>query len=118
MPIKLSRAAAATVAFSTPQEIVISHADDSIRIGNGTNLMNVNADGSIDVNTASFSSRIDEASSTITYIGKAVAGTSNSSANWQIYRLTTSGSTSTIEWADGNTNFDNIWNNRASLSYS
>lgn len=118
MPIKLSRAAAATVAFSTPQEIVISHADDSIRIGDGSNLLSVNANGSIDINTAQFASRIDEVSSSVTYVGKAVAGTSNATAAWQIYRLTTSGSSTTIEYADGDVSFNNVWNNRASLSYS
>jgi hypothetical protein len=39
MPIKISRSAATTVTFSTPQEIIINHADDSIRLGDGTNLL-------------------------------------------------------------------------------
>ena len=62
--------------------------------------------------------RMDEASSTITYVGEASIGTSSASAAWRIKRITTSGTQTIIEWADGNNNFDNIWDNRASLSYS
>lgn len=62
--------------------------------------------------------RIDEASSTVTYIGKADTGTLNAAAEWQIQRITVSGSVTSIEWADGNAAFDNVWNDRASLSYS
>ncbi len=62
--------------------------------------------------------RIDEASTTITYVGKAEVGTANSDAAWQISRISLSGSVTSIEFADGNANFDNVWNNRASLSYS
>lgn len=51
------------------------------------------------------------------YIGKAAIGTATSSAVWQVFKLdTTSGLVKT--WADGNAKFDNIYDNRASLSYS
>lgn len=59
----------------------------------------------------------EEASATITYIGEADAGTATSAASWRIKRMSTA-SGIVITWADGNTNFDNVWNNRASLSYS
>ncbi len=61
---------------------------------------------------------VDDASVTITYVGEAAAGTSTASALWRIKRLTTSGDILTIEWADGNTNQDNVWTSRAALSYS
>lgn len=41
MAITVSRASASTVSFTTPQEIVISHADDSIKIGDGVDLADV-----------------------------------------------------------------------------
>ena len=47
MPIKISRSSVTTVQFSTPQEIIISHLDDSIKIGDGTDFLSINADGSI-----------------------------------------------------------------------
>lgn len=49
MAIRVSRASAATVSFTTPQEIVINHVDDSIKVGDGTDLLAVNSDGSINV---------------------------------------------------------------------
>lgn len=64
-----------------------------------------------------YATRLDEASSTVTYVGKADTGSSNASAVWQIQKVDTSSGLS-ITWADGDALFDNVWNNRASLSYS
>ena len=62
---------------------------------------------------------IDVASSTVTYIGAAARGVSSSEASWKIQRHTsTAGGSLSIQWADGDNNFDNIWDNRASLTYS
>lgn len=54
------------------------------------------------------------------YIGKAIPATATSSALWQIKKLSydANGNLSSIKLADGDTNFDNIWDNRSSLSYS
>jgi hypothetical protein len=52
-----------------------------------------------------------------TYIGRASIGSSVYSAVWQIKRLDES-SGITILWADGNTNYDNVWHNAQSLNYS
>lgn len=75
----------------------------------------------VDVNAAfsaaTYATRIDEASATVTYIGKADPGTASSAASWQIQKVDTTSGT-VITFADGNSNFDNIWDNRASLSYS
>lgn len=60
---------------------------------------------------------IDEASATITYIGEADLGSATSAAVWRIKRISVAGSITTIEFADSNANFDNIWDNRAALSY-
>ena len=52
------------------------------------------------------------------YIGWAVPGTAASAASWQITRMTYSGNNVTlIEFADSDTNFDNIWDSRTSLNY-
>lgn len=53
---------------------------------------------------------------TYTYIGKAAPGSSTASAVWQVMRITNADTT--ILLADGNDNFDNVWDNYASLSYS
>jgi len=62
--------------------------------------------------------RIDEASSTVTYIGYAAVGSKTSDAVWKIKRITKSGTETIIEYADGNSNYDNVWDNRTSLDYS
>lgn len=61
----------------------------------------------------------DAVSSTLAYVGKRAPGTASSEAAWQIKRLTfNSAGDVTIEVADGNLNYDNVWDNRASLIYS
>lgn len=61
--------------------------------------------------------RYDVASSTITYVGYAAPGSSAASAVWKIFRLDTTSGIVKL-YADGNTNYDNVWNSRAGLSYS
>jgi hypothetical protein len=64
-----------------------------------------------------YTTRLDEATATITYVGVAAPGTATSAASWRIKRLdSTSGLI--VLYADANTNFDNIWDNRAALSYT
>ena len=61
----------------------------------------------------------DAATPTFAYLGKAVAGTVTSAATWQIQKLTFGlDGDVTVTWADGNVQFDNIWDNRASLTYT
>jgi hypothetical protein len=63
--------------------------------------------------------KIDEASATEIYQGWHHPGSFlESAASWKIKRLSQTGTVWSIEWADGNQNYDNIWNNRASLTYS
>lgn len=50
MSIQANKTSATTVTFASPQEIVVSHLDDSIKIGDGTDLLAINADGSLNVN--------------------------------------------------------------------
>lgn len=50
-----------------------------------------------------------------TYVGNAVIGSSLANAVWKIAKISTTG---VVTRADGNSNYDNIWNNRTSLSYS
>lgn len=61
---------------------------------------------------------IDEASATTTYFGTALSGEATSAASWRIQRQSVSGTVTTFAWANGKNDFTNIWDNRASLSYS
>jgi hypothetical protein len=56
---------------------------------------------------------------TVAYLGNAEPGASAAASVWRIQRLTFSEDGDVIvQWADGNAEFDNSWNARASLSYS
>ena len=53
------------------------------------------------------------------YIGNAEPGANKASAVWRISKLSYSGDDLTdIQFADGDEEFDNIWDNRASLNFS
>lgn len=73
-------------------------------------------DGS--ANSQALAQRVDDAGGGVTYVGKSAAGSATNGALWQIQRITESAGDITIQWADGDANFNNIWDNRASLSYS
>ena len=73
---------------------------------------------SIDAKTASSSTvyltKIDNTTTAnVIYIGKALPGSTGAQNVWQIKRLDTSTLALDKTWADGNGNFDNVWNNRA-----
>ncbi len=61
---------------------------------------------------------VDSTDSNNIYTGFAAAGSATSSASWKIQKVSTVGAVVTTTYADGNLNYDNIWDNRASLSYS
>lgn len=62
--------------------------------------------------------QIDEADASTTYVGWAEPASATSGAVWKVQKIAVSGTATSITWADGNTLYDNIWDNRASLSYS
>lgn len=66
-----------------------------------------------------YAKRIDFFSDTVIYKAEAMPGTADSSPNWRIHKITIAGDNDIVEtFADGNSNFDNIWNDRLTLSYS
>ncbi len=67
---------------------------------------------------SAYASIVDEVSSSIIYRAEAVAGTLQSAALWRIQKITISGSVTTVTWASGTANFDKIWNDRLSYTYS
>jgi hypothetical protein len=74
--------------------------------------------------TVNYTEIVDKATPTVIYIGRAPVGSDTipdkADSVWQIMKIDTTASTDIKVpiWADGNENFDNIWDNRASLSYS
>lgn len=62
---------------------------------------------------------LDFVSELVFYTGKAVPGTVTSAALWRISKSTLGTDDDlTVIWADGDDNYDNVWDDRLSLSYS
>ena len=61
---------------------------------------------------------VDTTDGSVIYMGWADMEATTDQAVWKIKRVTISGSSITTEWADGDTDYNNIFDNRASLSYS
>lgn len=61
--------------------------------------------------------RFDGAAAPVLYLGEAVPGSVTSAGVWKVQKIDTTTGVS-IQWADGNANYDNVWDNRGSLSYS
>ena len=58
----------------------------------------------------------DTTTANTVYVGFADIGSATSAASWRIMRINTS--TKAVTYADGDSLDDNIWDDRASLSYS
>jgi len=69
-------------------------------------------------NVPFFKQRTDNASGTVTYFGYAVPGTDEGKAGWLIVKQTISGSVISLDLAEASRDFDQVWNDRATLSYS
>lgn len=62
--------------------------------------------------------KLDVASSTVTYVGKASPGAATSAAAWKVFRITTNAEGDLdLEYANSAATYANVWDNRASLTY-
>lgn len=62
--------------------------------------------------------RVDDAGAGVIYYGYATPGTADSAEAWSIKKQTTTVADIIVLWADGNLSYDNVWNDRTSLTYS
>jgi len=65
-----------------------------------------------------YSMRFDEASATVTYIGKAAVGASETDPVWNIIKIDGSGVETKFLAPAGMDNFNSVWADRASYTYS
>ena len=78
----------------------------------------VNEDGSINT-SFNIIKLIDYDGDNPIYVGEAEPGSSIYEAKWKILKIDYVGNNPiSVLFADGNTNFDNVWDDRTSLSYS
>lgn len=116
----------------SPQEILNNSEDQDFNIScveiAGYDLQNdrivrilADANGTLKLTDKNYSRRIAYDSNDLEqYIGTALPGSAEGSAVWQVMKLAYSSSSkvTSVKWADGDDNFDNIWTNYASLTYS
>jgi hypothetical protein len=60
----------------------------------------------------------DKTANSKEYFAWALIGTAYNAARWKIMRITYTGNTYVVEFADGNTNYDNTLSNYPTLTYS
>jgi hypothetical protein len=68
--------------------------------------------------TPTYKKMIDFVGSDVIYTGQALPGTLTSAASWQIKKTTFTGDDVSEAFADGDSLFNNVWDDRLSLSYS
>lgn len=61
---------------------------------------------------------VDESNPNTIYKGYAVPGALAGDAVWAIQKVVVAGDVCTYLWADGNRNFDNVWESRTTLTYA
>jgi hypothetical protein len=105
LPVTMAGGGASGAATSDNQVTIIAQLDDVLTALNS------------DTEDKRLTVRLDEVSDTLFYVGKALIGKVNSDANWLIIRYTKVGNVLMSEYANGSENFDQVWNNRASLTY-
>jgi hypothetical protein len=105
LPVTLSGSGSSGASTSDNQVTIIAQLDDVLTALN------------TDTEDKRLTVRLDEVSDTLFYVGKALIGKVNTDANWLIIRYTTVGNVLMSEYANGSENFDQVWNNRASLTY-
>ena len=78
----------------------------------------VDSDGHQQIDIAEYALQVDDTTTeSVTYVGEANAGSDTSDSVWKVKKIDeTTGVI--VTWADGDTNFDNIWDNFATLTYS
>ena len=65
-----------------------------------------------------FDIEVDEKSKEgITYLGEAKPGSSLDKPVWRIKKIITKGSKVTVSWANGNSDFDNVWSDRENIDF-
>ena len=65
-----------------------------------------------------FKTRIDDLGNGSLYKGEAIAGTSESTSLWRISKISTVGSVTSFDYAEGNSDFVHKWSDRDSYIYS
>jgi hypothetical protein len=131
-PVKLKANASGELYIANPGtgggSITIPDGDDATQGALADVAVHGDASGSLSAKLRGLLASLDyyteavayDANGNIQYKGWAAPGTAKASAGWRIMKITYDGSQNITDkqWADGDLQFNNIWNNREGLSYS
>jgi hypothetical protein len=126
LPVTLAAGGASGAATSDNQVTMIAQLDDLLNeTENQGGFLTVIRDNSTDIleeirnDTLAkrLTVRLDQVSDTLFYVGKALIGSLDSQDLWQIVRYTQTGSILKSEYANGDETFNQVWNNRTTLTY-
>ena len=79
----------------------------------------IDEEGSIFTSERATTRSVEYSGSNPIYVGETEPGSGKGEAKWKIMKIGYSGDNpSDIQYADGDTKYDNIWDNRGSLNYS
>lgn len=108
-----------TVNIAATQNIQVSNSPTVFLASGNNNIGDVDVVSMpvVTTNPSDYKAIIDEASAAVTYVGRAVAGSATSAASWQISKYTLTGVVLAQTTADSDFLFNNVWDNRASLTY-
>lgn len=71
----------------------------------------------LDIQDIPLAIQIDTPVTGTTYVGFAEIGSTTSNSVWRVMRIVENGNSTSVTFANGNFNFDNVWDDRASLTY-
>lgn len=104
------------VRLSETDTIVVERGTDSVVV---TGLVGPVPSTIIAEEDMAYSKRIDFISESELYRGEAAPGTLETSAAWRIRKIVIANDDDITEtWADGNANFDNVWSDHLTLTYT
>lgn len=103
-------------------DVVVEEANQADLTANAKRVTSVDSSGNSIISNAdlNFTQALEnDSDGKAIFIGLAEPGTAKSADSWQIRKITYSGFAVTdIQFAGGTNNFDQVWNDRSSLSYS
>ena len=126
LPVTISSGGASGGATSDNQVTMIAQLDELITNSDnqGSSLANILTKATAildelqsDISDKRLTVRLDQVSDNLFYVGKALIGSNESSSGWQIVRYTITGSILKSEYADGSEAFNQVWNDRTTLTY-
>ena len=126
LPVTLSGGGASGGATSDNQVAMIAQLDELIQSTDSLSASNTNISDKAtailnelqsDISAKRLTVRLDQVSDNLFYVGKALIGSVDSDSLWQIVRYTKTGNVLKSEYANGDENFNSVWDDRTTLTY-